>query len=81
MYEFYELQSAVFKVVNSKKAEYHKRYGTPKYVKLPYWVYRNLSVTRFIYTETCQDCCPQMLMGLIVCPTNCIENIEDIEVF
>lgn len=81
MYEYYELQAAVIKVVNNGKQEYQNKYGVPRYVKLPYWVYRQLSATKLIYNEVCQQFSPEMLMGLIVCPTCGIEKVEDIEVF
>lgn len=81
MYEYQELKNSVIKVVNTGKRKYIDKYGIPRYVKLPYWIYRKLSVTELMYNEVCEQFSPEMLLGLIVCPTYSIENIEDIEVF
>ena len=82
MWEYHEIQREVIKVVDKGKQEYqHKYEAIPRYVKVPYEIYRKLSITQLIYREVCQQFTPEMLMGLIVCPTYRIEKIDEIEVF
>lgn len=81
MYEYFETASAIRKTVNDKKAEYIKKFGLPNYIKIPSHLYRKMKAASMIYEESCQIFHPEMLMGLIVCPTESIEEIDEIEVF
>lgn len=76
-----EIRSIAARIVSQKKAEYAHKYGQPKFVKLPNHIYSVLRCTDLIYIETLIDGHPDMLMGLIVCPTNSIQTFDEIEVF
>lgn len=79
--DYLHIQGLVIKEINTKKAAYTKRFGTPRFVKLPTRIYSTLKCWNVIYTEVCQTPSPEMFMGLIVCPTPSIETISEIEVF
>ena len=82
MYEFFELQNAVRRIINVKIKEYAVKYNErPHYVKLPVNTYRSLRISSFIYTNPLDVPTVEMIMGLIVCPTQSIKKIEEIEVF
>lgn len=74
-------RGAVVRRVNIAKQAYVKRYGIPRFVKVPVIIYEKLKLSNIIYDEVCSEIKPEMLMGLIVCPTYSIEHIEEIEVF
>lgn len=79
--DYWHIQGLVIKEINAKKGAYMKRFGTPRFVKLPEHIYSVLKCWNVIYNEVCRTSSPEMLMGLIVCPTSSIETISEIEVF
>ena len=77
-----QTRGIVVRKVNDAKQKYINKYhGVPNFVKLPVRVYDRLRFSNLIYTEVCLDYQPEMLMGLRVCPTFSIEDIDEIEVF
>lgn len=76
-----QTRGAVVRRVNTAKQLYIKHYGMPRFVKVPVIIYERLKLSNIIYDEVCSETRPEMLMGLIVCPTYSIEHIEEIEVF
>lgn len=79
--DYEHIQGLVIKEINAKKKTYMQRFGTPCFVKLPIHIYSVLKCWNVIYNEVCQPIHPEMLMGLIVCPTQSIKTISEIEVF
>lgn len=76
----------LYKLIDRKVCEFVRRYGgRPKYIKIPKWVYDALN--RYDFGLTCRPVGngfakdPETLFGYIVCPTESIEQTEDIEVF
>ena len=68
-------------IVDQRCYEYMEKYHVmPQFIKLPMWIYKNILkyhdfvlVDRYTQKET--------VCGLALCPTICIENPCDIEVF
>lgn len=79
--DYWHIQGLVIKEINAKKEAYMKHFGMPRFVKLPEHIYSVLKCWNVIYNEVCQPSSPEILMGLIVCPTLSIETISEIEVF
>lgn len=79
--------TAIMEVINQKYEKFtakHKR--PPKYIKLPSEAYRIL-LREYFGNEFCANMAlleedeALRIMGMKVCPTFVIENIEDIELF
>ena len=73
-----ELQS-IYYVIEQKVDEYRKKYGQPEFIKIPSWMYSEIIMSAN-YTMLF-DRKHGKLFGLTVCPTNSIQQFDEIEVF
>lgn len=76
-----ELKHIIIPKVGKLIREYQSKYGNPRYIKLPEPMYDALKFDRGIYVDELKNGSPEVLCGLVVCPTKSISTIDEIEVF
>lgn len=76
-----ELKHTIIPKVGELIREYQSKYGNPRYIKLPEPMYDALKFDRGIYVDELKNGSPEVLCGLVVCPTKSISTIDEIEVF
>lgn len=76
-----ELKHIIIPKAGKMIREYQSKYGNPRYIKLPEPMYDALKFDRCIYADELKIGSPEVLCGLVVCPTKSISTIDEIEVF
>jgi hypothetical protein len=75
----FEFENIIDFIMTKKEIYERIFHETPNYIKMPMWVYRRMTVTTVSSEFSKYD--NSLVCDLIICPTNSIQSITEIEVF